>query len=140
MDQTAKSQLLSGDALGTLEHSLRARIPPRAAPQGSLAVRVGETGVFISDDWVVSIHGRRLIQCVSAMLVLLDWIGQQLEATVEVRLSGLQNGKNEQLESAVSRGEKCERWIAMAKWSVTILASVGLGALIQWLVCNGVLP
>ena len=103
-------------------------------------MRVEQTGVFISDDWVVSIYGKKAIQCVSAMLVLMELIDRKLGASVEVKLSGLQNGKDEPLESAVRGDERRDSLIGVIKWGTTILVSVGLGALIQWLVCKGVLP
>ncbi len=140
LGEEAKGKLLSGGVLGTLDHSLRARIPERAAPLGVLAAQVKHTGVFISDDWVVSIYGRRMIQCVSAMLALSSLIGRQLGESVNVEVSGLQSGRDEPLEESVHRKEGWASFFGVIKWGTTILVSAAVGAFIQWMVCNGVLP
>ncbi len=140
MDSRAKEELLSEEALVPLAHSLRARIHKQAVPDGLFAAQVEQTGVFISDDWVVSIHAKKIIQCVSAMAILLSSIGRQVSGSVEVEILSSQRDEVETLNRSLREEKRKGRIIAFGKWAGTILASAALGAFIQWLACGRPLP
>lgn len=140
MDEGAKKHLLSEDALSPLAHSLRALIAGQAVPEGLFAAQVEQAGVFISDDWVVSVHARRIIQCVSAMAILLSSIGHHVSGSVEVQILTSQGKDEEILELSLQRDQRRGRIIGFMKWAGTILASAALGAFVQWLACGRPLP
>lgn len=140
MDDMVKEQLLSEDALAPLAHSLRGPASDQLVPAGLFAVRVEQTRVFISNDWVVSIHAKKLIQCVSAMAILLSSIGRQLGEAVEVHILTSRGKDEETLEHSLRREEQKGRAIGFVKWAGTILAGAALGAFVQWMACGRPLP
>lgn len=140
MDQIAREQLLAGGVLERLEHSLRAKLPRLVSAHGSLTAQVEQTAVFITDDWVVSIYGKRLLQCVSAMLVLSNEIQNRLGETIDIRLRGLQQDEGDSLVQAVKAERRNGIILGSIKWAGTILISALAGAIVQWLFCQGVVP
>lgn len=51
-----------------------------------ISLNVHGSAVFITDDWVTSIYGRRLIDCVGALCAILSTLGEACSASVTVRL------------------------------------------------------
>ena len=84
LDDNVREFLQSEEAFAPLPHSLRGPVSDHGVPHGLFSVRVEQSRVFISNDWVVSIHARKLIQCVSAMAILLSTIGRRSDGAVEV--------------------------------------------------------
>ena len=137
MDQAARELLLAGDAVQPLAHSLRSRIPQRPTAQGSLEVMVAETATFITDDWVVSIHSKKLTQCVAAMVALLNCTSSQLGELPDVKLLGLIHRPVVSLDKAIRQDKLKRNLLGAAKWGATILVSAGAGALLQWSISQG---
>ena len=123
-----------------MPHSLQMRLLGQVAPWNWLTAQVQDSAVFIAEDWLVSIHGKKLIDCVSAMSVLLNSIGQELDAPVAVDLLIHQGGDDEPLHRVLERQAKRDRVIGAIKWGATILVSAVVGALFQWLLFGGLLP
>ena len=140
LDQSTRESLAAGDALRPLPHSLQMRLLGQVAAGNWLTAQVQDSAVFIAEDWVVSIHGKKLIHCVSAMSVLLNSIGQELDAPVAVDLLTHQNGNDEPLHRVLEHQSKRDRAIGAIKWGSTIIVSAVVGALFQWLLFGGLLP
>ena len=140
LNQSTKALLIEGEALSPLPHSLQARLPGPFVERNGLTAQVQNSAVFITEDWVVSIHGKDLMQCISAMSVLLNSISRELGESVEVDLLTQQNNKtDEPLHIELARQVRKDRIKAGLKWGITILASALAGALIQWLLMGGFL-
>ena len=92
---------------------------------------------MIAEDWVVSIYGKKLINNVSAMSVLLNSIGQELNAPVAVELLPHQIGSDEPLHRILERQAKRDRNIGYIKCGATIVLGAVVGALFQWLFLGG---
>lgn len=140
MDDESKGLLMAGDVLGALEPSLHRKLPQQVTARGSLTAQVEQTAIFVTDDWVVTICGKRLLQCVSAMLILKGWVERQLEKPTDIRLLGLRQGKGDDLDEAVRRDRRKEKTISIAKWVGGPLLGALVGFFLQWLFCRGVLP
>ena len=74
------------------------------------------------------------------MSVLLNSIGQELDAPVAVDLLTHQNGNDEPLHRVLEHQSKRDRAIGAIKWGSTIIVSAVVGALFQWLLFGGLLP
>ena len=140
LDQSTRESLTAGEALRPLSHSLQMRLLGQVAAGNWLTAQVQDSAVFIAEDWVVSIHGKKLIHCVSAMSVLLNSIGQELDAPVAVDLLTHQNGNDQPLHRVLEHQSKRDRFIVAIKWGSTIIVSAVVGALFQWLFFGGLLP
>ena len=131
---------MAGEVFRPLPHGLQSRLRGQPVPAGWIAAQVQDSAVFIADDWVVSIHGKKLIHCVSTMSVLLNSIGRNLSVPVEFDLLTLQNGNDEPLHRLLERQSRRDRAIGAAKWGATIIVSAVVGAVVQWLFSGGLLP
>ena len=140
LDQSTKESLLAGEEFSPLPHSAQLRLLGQLAHGNWMASQVQNSAVLITEDWVVSIHGKKLVHTVSAMVVLLNSIGRQLNAPVEVDLLTLQNGHDEPFHRLLERQSRKDRVIGAMKWGATIIISALVGALVQWALFGGLLP
>ena len=140
LDQSTKESILAGEEFSPLPHSVQLRLLGQLAHGNWLATQVQDSAVLITEDWVVSIHGKKLVHTVSAMAVPLNSIGRQLNAPVEVDLLTLQSGHDEPLHLLLERQSRKDRVIGAVKWGATIIASALVGALVQWALFGGLLP
>ena len=92
---------------------------------------------MITEDWVVSIRGRKMINCVSAMSVLINSITEKLNSPVAVDLLTYESGNGESLHLLLKRQERKERIVNAIKYVVTIALSAVSGALLQWWLSGG---
>jgi hypothetical protein len=140
LDQATKESILAGEEFSPLPHSVQLRLLGQLAHGNWLVTQVQDSAVLITEDWVVSIHGKKLVHTVSAMAVLLNSIGRQLNTPVEVDLLTLQNGHDEPLHLLLERQSRKDRVIGAVKWGgVTIIVSALVGALVQWALFGGLL-
>lgn len=100
-----------------------------------LSLNVQGAAVFVTDDWVVSIHGKRLIDCVGSLCAIVSTLDSAFNASVTIDLlttSRVNDAK------ALFRQLDRERTLGRVKsvfvWAFTLLAGGLLGALIQSLV------
>ena len=98
-----------------------------------MAAQIQDSAVIITKDWVVSIHGRKLIDCVSAMSVLINSISQEFNAPVEVNLLTHENGNGDPLYLILERQAKRERILRVVLYVATIILSAVAGAALQGL-------
>ena len=135
LDPSVKESLLADEAFAPLSNSLKARLAGNVNPGVSwLSAQVQETAVFIAEDWVISIHGAKLLNCVSAMCVVINTIGQPLDTLVSIVLLNPLNKDDNRLYSLLNRENKRARLKGVMVWGVTILASGIVGALIGYLI------
>ncbi len=124
-----------------LPHTVIARLLAQVVPGTNwLPAQIQGAAVFVADDWVVSIHGEKLIDCVSAMCILINSINRELDSSVSIDLL-TPLGKNDNplyrlLESELRRA----RAVALIKWGLTIIVIALAGALLQWLFGGDLLP
>ena len=132
LDQSIRESLMAGEAFRPLPHSLQRQLLGQVASGNWLTAQVQDTAVLITEDWVVSIHGKKLIDSVSAMTVLLNSIGQESGVPVTVDLIN-QNVSDEPLHRALERESRKQRVLGVIKWGLTIIVSAAAGALLQML-------
>ena len=140
LDPSTKKSLMAGEAFSPLPHSLQMRLIGHIASGNWLTAQVQDSAVLVAEDWVVSIHGKKLSHIVSAMAVLLNSIGRELNAPVAVDLLTLQNGNGEPLHISLRRQFRRDRIVGAIKWGATIIVSALVGAFVQWLFFGGGLP
>ena len=86
---------------------------------------------------MVSIHAKKLIDCVSAMSVLISTISEELNAPVAVDLLTHENSEGKSLHLILERQAQRERNLGTVKYMITIILSAGAGAFLQWLLLGG---
>ena len=140
LDQATRTSLMTGGTLRPLPLTLRRRLLGEAAPQASwLAAQVHESAIFITDDWVVSIHGPKLIHCVSAMCLLINLVGQETNASVTIELLSPESRNENPLYRQLDRESRRTRIIGAIKWTLAVILSAAAGALLAWLL-GGISP
>ena len=121
-----------------MAHDAQRRLLGHAAYGDWLSVEIEDVGVFVSPDWVVSIHGRRLYECVVAMSVLMSEIGQKLAVPVAFKLHPqTSRGHDQSLYEVLKQQARRDQIVRWTKWVLTILASASAGALLQWAAFGG---
>lgn len=75
LSEPVRVALLEGEELTGMTHDTQQKLLGHAAYGDWLSVEIEDVEVFVSPDWAVSIHGRRLHECVVAMSVLMSAIG-----------------------------------------------------------------
>lgn len=131
---------MAGEAFSPLPHSWQRRIWGHVVSGTWLTAQVQDSAVFVAEDWVVSIHGKKLSHNLAAMAVLLNSIGQELNAPVSVDFPTLQDGSGESLHNSLRRQFQRDRIVGTIRWGATIVVSALVGALIKWLFFGGGLP
>lgn len=138
LDELTRTRLTAGDWFPALPHSWEAQIWKTAMTgRIRLAVQVQESAVSLTDDWMVSIYGHRLINCVGAMFHLVSAIVAALGAPVTFELLNPISETGIPLRRQLRRAARRRVALTAAKWILPILAGAGLGALIQWLIWGG---
>lgn len=134
-EQPVRDALISGEGFKRLPHIASSRLLKPFPPNTEwLAIEIQEAAVFIKQDWGVVIYGKRLINCVSAMCVVVSAIGQRLEAPVTIGLLTPTDANRSWLHRQLNRESRKTMALAVAKWSFTILASAAAGALLSWFI------
>lgn len=135
LGQTDREILMAVEVFWPLPHTVIARLLTRAvAGPNWLAAEIQDVAVLMSDDWVVSIYGEKLIDCVSAMCVLINSISRELDSAVAIELLTPVRKNDHPLYRQIERESKKSRAIAVVKWGLTIAASAIAGAFLQWLI------
>ena len=131
LNQHFKDSLMSLESFKPLSLSSQKKLLGEFVSENWLSAEVQNSGVFITPDWVVWIRGKKLIDCVSAMSVLLNSIGEELAAPVIVEVLSHQDKGGESLQRALNREAKIG-WIKRsATWAATLLSGGVIGAVIE---------
>lgn len=133
LDQSTRISLMTGEAFRPLPHTMQMALLEQVAPNDWMTVLVQECAVFVADDWVISIHGEKLIHCVSAMSVLLNSIGQELGTTISIEVLTQLNDDGEPLHRVLERQARNDRVKGYAKTGLTLLAGGFIGGFISLL-------
>jgi hypothetical protein len=134
LDQLGRTELRNSEVFGSLPiHRIHQVWRGPVPMQGCFVAQVQNSAVFISEDWIASIHGRRLIDCVSAMCAIVNAIGQEFGAQVEIRLPYHSGAPGNELYRQLDREQVTRRFRAFGLWTFTLVASGLTGAFIQWL-------
>ena len=138
LDELTRTRLTSGDWFPALPHSWESQIWKTAMTgRIRLAVQVQESAASLTDDWVVSIYGHRLINCVGAMFDLVSAIVAALETPVTFELLNPIGETDIPLRRQLHRAARRKTALTAVRWGLPILAGAVLGALIQWLIWGG---
>ena len=135
---STKEALWETDAFRPLPHSTQRKWLTMVPPAVWFSAEVQGSAVFISEDWVVSIYGKRLINCVAAMSTLLSTISHELGAPVAVSLLTPSIERDEPFHRVLKREASRNFIVGALKWGTTILVSGAAGALIQWFLLGSV--
>ena len=65
--------------------------------------QVGDSAVFITEDWDVTIRSRRLIDCIGGMCTMLSALGQEFDSPIAVELSDKDDPSVNSLYDALDR-------------------------------------
>ena len=97
-------------------------------------VMLGDTGIFMSEDWVVRIVGNRILDCVYALCALISLIIDLFDTSVSVDLITLRNRNASPLHRFVVRKSRLAKVRGWLWWILGILiASVVSGVLGAWI-------
>ena len=140
LDPATRESLMAGEAFSPLPHSLQMQLFGHMGSVNWLTAQVQSSAVLVAEDWVVSIHGKKLSHNVSALAVVLNSIGQELNAPVSITFPTLQNGDGEALHVSLRRQFRRDRIAGGIKWVMTIVLSALAGGFIRWLFFGGGLP
>ena len=128
---------MEGEAFNPLPHSLQMQLFGNMPSGNWLTAEVQGSAVLVAEDWVISIHGKKLSHNVSAMAVVLNSIGQELNTPVSVNFPTLQSGNGDPLHISLKQQLRKDRLVGTIKWGATIIASALAGALVHWLLFGG---
>ena len=138
LDQSARMTLRNSEVFSTLPIHRNQQVWRGPVPiEGCFTGQVQNCAVFISEDWIASIHGRRLIDCVSAMCAIVNALGQEFGTPVEIRLPYYSGAPGNELYRQLDREQITRRFRAFGLWIFTLLAGGLAGAFIQWLLGGG---
>ena len=100
-------------------------------------VQAQETAIFITEDWVTTIRGRRLLDCVGGMCAVINVIRQEFGIPITVELSDSHYSRGNSLYAQLDQERVRRRYRAFGLWFFTIVVSGLAGALIQWVLGGG---
>jgi hypothetical protein len=134
LDQSARLVLRNSEAFSALPiHRIQQVWRGPLPVQGCFVAQVQDSAVFISEDWIASIHGRNLLVCLSAMCAIVNALGQEFETQVEIRLPYYPGAPGNELYRQLDREQAMRRFRAVGLWILTLVAGGIVGALLQWL-------
>ena len=143
MDTSIREYLRNAEGFERLTHSMQKSVFGQVAPFGLFTAEIQGSAIVISEDWVVSIHGKKLINCVLALSVLLNVIGQRINAPVEVKVSPYQVGSDEPLHRVIGRQAKRSTILGYIEKVVFALLGAALGVvltlIVQWIISGSLL-
>lgn len=93
--------------------------------------RIEESAVFITRDWEVTIRSRRLMDCVGVMCTLINVLGQEFEAAIEVGLTDPYDSGSSFLYRLLDWERAKRRYKEIGLWFFTVVISGFVGAWIQ---------
>ena len=101
--------MVGNDAFPPLSHDTQRRAFGQLLPSDWMAVEIQGTAVAIDGGWVVSIKGRKLADCVSAMLVLNNYIIEKLNRPVAIDLLIPESDKHRSLREMLRHEDRKAR-------------------------------
>ena len=100
-------------------------------------VMLQDTGIFISEDWVVRIVGRRILDCVYALCALISLIIVSFDTSVSVDLITLRNKSENPLHRLLFRKSLIARVKGSLWWIVVTFLAAAISGWIGATVFGG---
>ena len=134
LNEDAKVALMNTEGLNTL--------PPKPAEdawggtvptQVCFIAQIQDSAVFFTEDWVVTIRSRKLIDCVEGMCGILNAFGQEFGTFIGVELSDTHDRRGRSLYDQLDRERTTRRFKEIGAWVISILASGAAGATISYI-------
>lgn len=126
LDSATRLALLDEGTLAEMSFDIAQGLLPRD-DMGSLfvfRVMLQDTGIFVTEDWVVRIVGRRIVDSVHALCALISLIIVSLDTSVSVDLITLRNNSENPLHRMLFRRSMIARVKGWLWWMlVTLLAA-----------------
>ncbi len=82
--------------------------------------QVGDSAVFITEDWGVTIRSRRLVDCVGGLCTMLSTLGQEFDSPIMVELSDTDDPDVNPLYDALDREQRVQRYWGYGKAFLTV--------------------
>lgn len=134
---STRRRLREAPGFSDLSHSTQSRLLGGVTPPGWFAAEFQGAAIFISDGWVVSIHAQKLTDCISAMVILLNAIGQQLRSIVVVELLNHPTWDGNPIDNALNREERERRTSEYRGKFIWALVGALIGLVLQFLFVGG---
>ena len=136
LDPSARRSLLDEGTFTEMPSDIARRLLQRddMGPLFVFRVMLQDTGIFMTEDWVVRIVGRKVLDCVYALCALISLIIDLFDTLVSVDLITLRNNNANPLHRLLARrsfliGAKGLFW-----WILSVLlASVISGIVGAWI-------
>ena len=134
VDSDVREILNDIQAFAPLSHSAQAKFLKNInLGSNTHVVRVQEAAIIIDEQWVVSIHAHKLHQCVSAMVVFLNEVGEAMETRISIEVLDRVNDDGLPLAGALVRQGRMERIGQYVEKGILLL----LGGLFSWAIVKG---
>ena len=95
----------------------------------TLVLQTQQAAVIIDEHWVVSIHAHKLHQCVSAMVVFLNEIGEAMGTRISIEVLDRVNDDGLPLARALERQVRMERVGQYVEKGIILIFGALFGAL-----------
>ena len=128
LDSATRLALLDEGTLAEMPSDIAQGLLPRD-DMGSLfvfRVMLQDTGIFITEDWVVRIVGRRILDCVYALCALTSLIIVSFDTSVSVDLITLRNKRENPLHRLLFRKSLITRIKGSLWWIVVTLLAAAI--------------
>ena len=102
--------------------------------------QIQNSAVFFTEDWVVTIRSRKLIDCVAGMCGILNAFGQKFGPPVGIELSDTHDRGGSSLYRQLNRERKTRQFKEIGAWVMTILVSGVVGATISYILLEVLNP
>ena len=139
LDSTARLALLDEGTLTEMPSDIAQGLLQRD-DMGSLfvfRVMLHDTGIFVTEDWVVRIVGGKLLDCVHALCALISLIIVSFDTSVSVELITLRNKNENPLHRLLARRSLMARAKGWLWWILGAAISGVIGAWIGATVFGG---
>ena len=136
LDSMTRLALLDEGTLVEMPSDIAQQLLPRD-DMGSLfvfRVMLKDTGIFVTEDWVVRIVGGGILDCVYALCALISLIIESLDTSVSVELITLRNRSENPLHRLLIRRSLMARVKGSFWWILgTLLAAAISGVVGTWI-------
>lgn len=138
IDQSTREALPGLEIFRSLPHSRIAQIWRRGFPANNLlSAQVLNLATFITDDWVLSIHGRHFLGCFDSLCLIVNALGRELGTPIEMRLIRSRDNRGNELYRQLDREANLKRFGKGMLLFLSWIASGVVGWLISWWLSGG---
>ena len=135
LDSATRLALLDEGTLAEMPSDIAQGLLPRddMGPLFVFRVMLQDTGVFVTEDWVVRLVGRRILDCMYALCALISLIIVSLDTSVSVELITLRNKSENPLHRLSFRRSLIAKVKGSLWWMLgTLLAAAISGVIGAW--------